>query len=71
MSYENTSCPCGGIKERQTMICDACRDDQAGSYDLAAMDNQALSMESRRISAIKVLASSRRRIKRLPFAFTF
>ena len=24
MSYENTDCPCGGKKDRETLICNAC-----------------------------------------------
>jgi len=42
MSYENTSCPCGGRKERETMICDACKAFASitAANDLALYTNQ-------------------------------
>ena len=40
MSYENTSCPCGGRKERETMICADCVTaiNAANPNDLALCD---------------------------------
>ena len=65
MSYENNSCPCGGNKQPQTMICQECRDHLAGNRDLAAIDDITQSIESRRTSAIRILSLSRKR-KKLP-----
>ena len=37
MSYENTSCPCGGKKERETMICDCSPTRQTSSINIRRM----------------------------------
>lgn len=75
MSYENTICPCGGKKERETMICAACADyieSTTAHVDLARHGDQAFSVESRRGMAIRLLtlARGRTRSKSLPLAFT-
>lgn len=75
MSYENTACPCGGKKERETMICAACADyieSTTAHVDLARHNDQAFSVESRRGMAIRMLtiARGRTRSKSLPLAFT-
>jgi hypothetical protein len=69
MSYENTECPCGGTKERETIICQACRLQFAEAIELDAMDNLKFPMETRRSAAIRVLAMARKRNKRLAFTF--
>ena len=75
MSYENTACPCGGKKERETMICAACADyieSTTANVDLARHNDQAFSLESRRGMVIRLLtlARGRNRSKSLPLAFT-
>lgn len=61
MSWENTQCPCGGEKQRETMLCASCEAVFAGNYDRRRMDDPAVPVEQRRTSAIRVLAASRRR----------
>ena len=65
MSYENTSCPCGGRKERETMICDPCKQaiTAANPNDLALCEDHRNPVESRRAMAIMILAACRRRGK--------
>jgi hypothetical protein len=75
MSYENTACPCGGKKERETMICADCVDyieSTTAHTDLARHKDYSFSVEARRWMAIRVLtiARSRRRSKLLPLAFS-
>jgi hypothetical protein len=70
MSYENTHCPCGGEKARETMICPECEAAVAGTYDRKRMDDPLATWEQRRRSAILVLAVSRQRRKAdLPLAY--
>jgi hypothetical protein len=70
MSHEDTNCPCGGKKERETLLCPlcvaACMEDPALSFELARYRDETRSFDSRRSSAIVLLASRRRRM--LPFA---
>ena len=63
MSYENTSCPCGGRKERETMICDPCKQaiTAANPNDLALYEDHRIPVETRRAMAIRILAIARRR----------
>jgi hypothetical protein len=60
MSYENTQCPCGGHKPRETMICPACEIACAG-HDLIRYRDDQSPVESRRNAAIRILAKARRR----------
>jgi hypothetical protein len=61
MSYENNDCPCGGRKDRETMLCQPCEQHVAGSFDRREMDNQAATLGQRRAAAIRVLAAVRTR----------
>ena len=58
------------IKERETLICNACREYLASTIELVAMDDARVPWESRRRAAIRVLSLSRKRNKRLPLAFS-
>jgi hypothetical protein len=69
MSYENTACPCGGKKERETMICADCEQHFAATIEIATVQKKSWPMEVRRNAAIRLLAMARRRNKRLPLAF--
>jgi hypothetical protein len=71
MSYEDTSCPCGGRKERQTMICQPCRDHLAGCIELAAMDDERIPVQARRSAAIRVLKLARGRNQKLALRYQF
>ena len=74
MSYENTSCPCGRRKERETMICDTCKQaiTAANPNDLALYEDHRIPVETRRAMAIRILAIARRRgsAKPLPFSYS-
>ena len=61
MSYENTDCPCGGQKQRETMLCPECVSATAGTADAECLANPAMSWEHRRTAAMRLLAVSRRR----------
>lgn len=71
MSYEDTTCPCGSRKERQTMICQQCRDYLASSIELAAMDDLRIPVQARRSAAIRVLKLSRNRNHKLALTYQF
>ena len=71
MSYESTTCPCGGRKERETMICDPCKASIAATNanDLALCEDHRIPTQTRRAMAIRILATARRRGQRLPLTF--
>jgi len=64
MSYENTSCPCGGKKPTDTMLCDECNEAFKDRPEMRYLDPQ-WSTESRRHDAIILvsLARKRKRVK--------
>jgi hypothetical protein len=70
MAYDDNHCPCGGKKERGTMICPQCQDHLASDPNLAAMTDPRFSWEARRSSAIRILGMARGRNERLPLAFS-
>jgi len=63
MSYESTTCPCGGRKEREVMICDPCKAfaSTTAANDLALYADHRIPVETRRAMAIRILAIARRR----------
>ena len=61
MSFENTACPCGGTKERETMICPACSDYLKDHPAMKSMNNEKASVESRRHAAIVIVTCARAR----------
>jgi hypothetical protein len=63
MSYESTACPCGGKKERETMICDPCKAFASitAANDLALYEDHRIPTATRRAMAIRILAIARRR----------
>jgi len=63
MSYESTTCPCGGRKERETMICDPCKAFAAitAANDLSLYEDHRIPTATRRAMAIRILAIARRR----------
>ena len=74
MSYENTSCPCGGRKERETMICDPCKAfaSVTAANDLSLYEDHRIPTATRRAMAIRILAIARRRgnAKPLPLSYS-
>ena len=72
MSYENSSCPCGGKKERETMICDPCKAFASitAANDLSIYEDHRIPTATRRAMAIRILAIARRRGKAKPLPFS-
>lgn len=64
MSWADTKCPCGGIKERETMLCGECLETFAATTELAAVNNPLISFSGRRGCAIRLLSMARKRKKR-------
>jgi hypothetical protein len=71
MSYENTQCVCGGKKERETLLCAACNDHLADTFEMETINRPAERWESRRSAAIKLLGMARKRNKALPLVYRF
>ena len=73
MSYESNQCPCGGRKERETMLCQACLDHMAERhpFELRHWQDPNERMETRRSSAIRLLAAARRRKSSREFPLTY
>ena len=69
MSYENTSCPCGGRKERETILCLDCQDQTASTIEAAVMNDASRSWQTRRNAAIRLLSIARGRDKKLALRF--
>jgi DNA-directed RNA polymerase subunit RPC12/RpoP len=69
MSYENTECPCGGKKQRETLICAECERQFADTYEMKSFRDLTEPPWSRRPSAIRLLSMARRRNRRLPLQF--
>ena len=69
MSYENTSCPCGGRKERETMLCLDCKAYVASTIEAAVMNDASRSWQTRRNAAIRLLSIARGRDKKLALRF--
>lgn len=64
MSWDDTRCPCGDRKERETLLCPACREQFKNTIEMKVfsaivprVDNRA----ERRAAAIRLLAMARRR----------
>lgn len=71
MSYENSKCACGGQKLRETFLCDDCEKAVVGTFDRTRMDDPKAGFAERRSSAIRVLATARkRRCDALPLAYS-
>ena len=60
MSYEDTNCPCGGQKARETMLCTECLTTFADRPEMEVF-NQGGSSEWMRHNAIILIALARRR----------
>jgi hypothetical protein len=73
MSYENTDCPCGGKKDRETLICNACAlhiFESTDRFELDHWQDGSFTKEARRSMAIRLLTMARRRTRRLPLQFS-
>ena len=66
MSYEDTNCPCGGTKERETMLCKECMEALKDHPCMKGFLSSTESTQSRRHDAIVLvsLAARRKRLRR-------
>lgn len=69
MSYENTICPCGGRKERETMLCASCAAATDHIADAAIMADSTRPWQARRNAAIRLIATARKRHQKLALRF--
>ena len=61
MSYEDTNCPCGDAKERETMLCKHCEEYFAQTTELATLKTLHWPIEAKRVAAVRLLSMARRR----------
>ncbi len=61
MSYENMSCPCGGRKPTDTMLCEDCERAFADRPEMATMRDGEATVEYRRTAAIILVTLARKR----------
>jgi hypothetical protein len=65
MAYDDTHCPCGGFKFHETMLCQECETAFAETNEMKCFrDSINFALETRRGAAIRLLAMSRRRVRR-------
>lgn len=65
MAYEDTNCPCGGKKERETMLCADCQTAFADNVQMKILRDASALFEWKRSSAIALLSLARRRNRNL------
>lgn len=63
MAYEDTKCPCGGKKLRETMLCDDCEVHVADRVEYKIMHDLSMSWDSRRSAAVRLIGLARKRTK--------
>jgi hypothetical protein len=61
VSYENTSCPCGGKKPCDTMLCDGCNEAFKDRTEMRDYQDIYLSLELRRNAAVILVTLARKR----------
>ena len=61
MAYDDTHCPCGGHKLRETMLCDPCEAHLADRPENLIMRDPLTTWEGRRSAAIRLIALARKR----------
>ena len=61
MSYDDNRCPCGGKKERETLVCHHCHAETKDWKEWDVHRDERYSTETRRSAAIMLLAAARRR----------
>jgi hypothetical protein len=59
MAYDDTHCPCGGQKIRETMLCDPCQIRLASRPENLILQDAASTWEQRRSAAIRLIALAR------------
>ena len=61
MAYEDTHCPCGQHKLRETMLCDQCEAHLADRPEYLIMRDSTTTWEQRRSAAIRLIGMARKR----------
>lgn len=61
MAYDDTNCPCGGQKMRETMLCLECVDATKDTAEARCLSASGMTWEHRRGAAIRLLAMARER----------
>ncbi len=61
MSYEGTTCPCGGKKAPNTMLCDGCMTEFKDHPAMASFTDKKNDVEIRRHAALTLLTLARGR----------
>jgi hypothetical protein len=61
MAYDDNNCACGGKKERDTLMCVACKEETSHYKEWGVYLDDRYSTEPRRSAAIMLLAAARRR----------
>lgn len=61
MAYDDTNCPCGEQKERQTLICKHCESAFRNTIEYKGYANERINTRMRRGCAIRLLSMSRQR----------
>lgn len=71
MAFEDTHCPCGDSKERETMLCAKCEECFAATTESAVLRRDDYALELKRSAAIRLLnlARKRKRQSALPLQF--
>ena len=64
MSYSDEKCPCGGKKQRDTMICSDCETAFSERHEMTRYKDETVALDLRRHAAIILLSLARGR-KRL------
>lgn len=61
MAYEDTHCPCGGHKLRETMLCKQCEKHLADRPENKILHDSTTTWEQRRRAAIRLITLARKR----------
>lgn len=61
MAYDDTHCPCGGFKFRETMLCVQCVTHLADQPESRLLQDLTTTWETRRSCAIRLIAMARQR----------
>jgi len=61
MSYSDEKCPCGGKKQRDTMICADCETAFAERHEMTRYKDETVAIDLRRHAAIILLSLARGR----------
>lgn len=61
MSFEDTNCPCGGKKPRDTMLCDDCEASFKDHPSMIVFKDGQNTLDARQHSAMVLLALSHKR----------